>query len=264
MDAKFELKTDSYDKILIFNNTNDSYFPHFHSNLEIVYVKEGVINTSINGQSKNLTKGCLSIANSYAIHSYKTINASKSIVLIIPLSMVSSFVKLSSNKNFASPFMDNCVQSHQILFILEKLFEIKDIDNIISVKGYLYCLLGILVDNLTLVDKFKTTNLELIRNILLYINTNYTMDLKIKDISTKFGYNNAYISSCFKSYIGCGFNHYLNSVRLNHSILLMQDKDISLTNIAFESGFNNYRTFNKAFYLTYKTTPTEYKNSHII
>ncbi len=261
MHSMFQIEMESHSKVDVFRKCNDIFYNHFHSNIEIAYVVEGSINISINGESKTLTKGCISIANSYDIHSYETVSTSKTIVLIIPTSFVNSYINLLSNKIFISPFMNSCPESHQIYYALNKLIEIKNSENFILQKGYLYFILGIIVNNIGLTNKPKLGNIDLIRNILLYIHENYLIDLKIKDIALKFGYNKDYISRCFNQYLGCGFNDYLNSIRLKHALMLMQDQEMTLTNISFESGFNNYRTFNKVFQSAYKITPTEYKQS---
>ena len=117
----YEYNREYDNKTKLIKCNNDACDAHFHSNIEIVYVVEGEINITINGQNMTLTKGCVSIAGSYDIHSYKTLKSSKTIVLIIPTEIVGSFTKMMRVKLFAGSFMEQCGDSKEIYYAIRKL-----------------------------------------------------------------------------------------------------------------------------------------------
>ncbi len=259
MSAFFELSRESDNKIHIFRAINNYYEPHFHSNIELVYVISGKINVNINGQIKMLTEGCMSIANSYDIHSYQNIENSDTIVMIIPVELVNSYVAAIRSKVFSSTFIDSCKSTADIFSMMDKLLKLEESANELVSKGAAYYILGLLCSSVELVDKSTLSSTDLARKILVYLQQNYLNSLSIETLSRHFGYNRDYLSKFFNSYLGCGFNSYINALRSRHAVQLIINGKLDLTDIAFMSGFGNYRTFNRAFLQSYGITPSEYK-----
>jgi AraC-like DNA-binding protein len=241
---------------------NDNYDSHFHSNLEIVYVLEGEIEVGVNNFTALLTSGCVSIANSYDVHRYRTPSHSKSITLIIPTDMINSFLVLSQSLTFKTPFMMKGCRSQAILDTIFKLEEFNTINNSIIVKGYLYVILGLLVEQLGLEQRSKSSvSIGPIREILFYLEKNYLNDINISNLAKRFGYNKDYLSRLFNSTLGCGFMRYINVLRARHAAQLIRNTNINISDIAYQSGFNNLRTFDRAFKYLYKVTPLTYKKN---
>ncbi|MDF2989295.1 MAG: DNA-binding protein AraC-type [Eubacterium sp.] len=259
MSAFFELARESDSKIHIFRAINNICEPHFHSNIELVYVVSGKINITINGQIKALTEGCVSVANSYDIHSYTNIENSDTIVMIIPVEIVNTYVATIRSKVFSSSFIDSCENTKSIFVMMEKLLLSDETVNELINKGAAYYILGLLCDCVDLIDKPVVSSTDLARKILVYLQQNYLNSLSIETLAKHFGYNKDYLSKFFNSYLGCGFNSYMNALRSRHAAQLISSGKSDLTDIAFMSGFGNYRTFNRAFLQSYGITPSEYK-----
>lgn len=235
--------------------------PHFHSNIEIVYVIDGEIEITINGNSRLLSKGCVSVANSYDIHAYNTPSDSKTLILIVPIDTVHSFNAKIHGKTFASPFLVPGDSSNEIHHALQYILRHKN-SEWLEVKGYLYVILGILIRELCLKSSAKTNNSNLAREILMYLEHNYLNKITISSLAKHFGYNKDYLSRFFNSYLGYGFNKYLNVLRSRHAVQMIKQTNDSLTQIAYQSGFENYRTFNRAFTSVYNMTPSQFRASY--
>lgn len=259
MSAYFEITRESDSKISIFRAINNICEPHFHSNIELVYVVSGKINVNINGHIKALTEGCISIANSYDIHSYNSVESSDTIILIIPVELVNSYTAMIRSKVFATSFIENCESNKQIHYIMEQLLNSDHFENELISKGCAYYILGNLYNCIELIDKPPLSSTDLARKILVYLQQNYLNTLTIEALARHFGYNKDYLSKFFNSYLGCGFNNYMNALRSRHAAHLISNGKTDLTDIAFMSGFGNYRTFNRAFYQAYGMTPSDYK-----
>lgn len=259
MSAFFEIKRESDSKISIFSTINNIYEPHFHSNIELAYVVSGKIDININGHIKTLTEGDISIANSYDIHSYSNVENSHIIVLIIPVELVSGFTTTTRSKVFSKFFLENCERSQEVYYILKQLLNSANKDNELISKGSAYYILGIMSSCIELVDKPVLSSTDLARKILVYLQQNYLNAISVETLAKHFGYNKDYLSKFFNSYLGCSFNSYINSLRARHSAQLISNGNSDMTDIAFLSGFSNYRTFNRAFNQAYGMTPSEYK-----
>ncbi|MHB8064929.1 MAG: AraC family transcriptional regulator, partial [Ruminiclostridium sp.] len=235
------------------------YEPHFHSNIELSYVIDGKINVNINGHIKTLTKGCISIAHSYDIHSYSNVENSHTIIMIIPVELVNSYTAMTRSKVFSTSFIDECENTNSIYYILNQLLNSQNDKNELIGKGSAYYILGIILCCIELVDKPAVSSTELARKILVYLQQNYLNDLTTETLAKHFGYNKDYLSKFFNSYLGCGFNSYMNALRSRHAAQLISNGKTDLTDIAFISGFSNYRTFNRAFNQAYGMTPSDYR-----
>ena len=261
MKAIYEFNRENDDKIEIYSYENDCCEAHFHSNIEIVYVIKGEIIITINGQNRTLTEGCVSIANSYDIHTYTTEKNSKTIVSIIPIEIVENFTQMMYTKSFSSPFLESSLQTKEIYYAIKQIIKYCAAYESHIEKGYAYVILGILIKSIGLTEKTKSSNIDLARKILIYLQQNYTDDVSIGKLSKLLGYNKDYLSRFFNTYLGCSFNIYINQLRTRHAAQLLVESDLKTTDIAFKSGFGNYRTFNRAFRELYETTPTAYRSN---
>lgn len=63
----------------------------------------------------------------------------------------------------------------------------------------------------------------------------------------------------FKTNIGMTLFEYLNHLKVEFACKLLMDKDLSIQNVCFDSGFNNLSHFNKQFRKATGIPPTEYR-----
>ncbi|MDE6448900.1 MAG: helix-turn-helix domain-containing protein [Muribaculaceae bacterium] len=59
--------------------------------------------------------------------------------------------------------------------------------------------------------------------------------------------------------VGISTNEYIRHRRLIKAVELLNDGSMTVTEIAFATGFGNHSSFGKAFKKTYGCTPTEFK-----
>ena len=261
MSAYFEIARENDKRIDCFILEQNQCEPHFHSNLEMIYQLEGETEATINGKTRTLRPGEVSIAGSYDVHRYASLGTTRAILLIIPVSLVPSFALLAKGKTFTKHFLEDGEAGRQIREAAERLVVENGRPEPLVSKGYAYAILGILSRELGLGDQPKTGSTDLAREILVYLEQHYLEDLNIEKLARGFGYNKDYLSRFFNSYLGCGFNRYLNLLRSRHAARLIDQTNQPLTDIAFQSGFGNYRTFNRAFSAAFGITPRDYKTS---
>jgi len=235
--------------------------PHFHSNFEFVYVLSGEIDININGKTARLKKGEASAALNYDIHSYNSFGKSKVHVLIVPTKFVRSFLSISNGRSFANCFYSDESRTKEINRCFKMIFQNINTNNKLILKGYIYVILSIFSEKLGFDDKRPDSSIDFARNILIYLQNNFTEKITLDTLSEQFGYNKYYISRLFNSYIGFGLNEYINALRCRYAGTLIEDNDDNITEIAYKCGFENTRSFNRAFLSCYGTSPTKYKES---
>ena len=256
MKAKFGIEREVCNKLFYKECENDTGDFHFHSQIEICIVDEGKMNIVVNGNRKTLKKGEMSFAKSYDSHFYQPVNYSKSSLLIIPLHMCTDFHSVISRQKVVNPFICNQKVTSEIKKYFDK---IKDgCDNEITIRGYIYVILGIIMDNISMESSDGPPENEILSKILFYIHENFKKDITLESLSAELAYNQSYISRHFKSHFNVGIKEYLTMVRLQHTVTLMQKKKYTITYCALESGFNSLRTFFRAFNKEFHMSPKEY------
>ena len=74
----------------------------------------------------------------------------------------------------------------------------------------------------------------------------------------------AYFSRFFKRISGMTFSMYLNHIRVNKAIDLIQNKDMSMTEIAMNCGFETIRNFNRVFKQITGYSPRELPDDYVL
>ena len=67
-----------------------------------------------------------------------------------------------------------------------------------------------------------------------------------------------------KKNMGISFGNYLENIRLKKATDLIMTSNITITEIASQTGFNSQNTFYKAFKRVYNTTPRKFKTDNNI
>lgn len=104
------------------------------------------------------------------------------------------------------------------------------------------------------------SNNELSRSIS-YIKKNIHEHIKVSDLSEKAGMSESNFSHTFKKVYGQSPQKYINASKLEYSLELL--KNDSVTNVAFELGFENLSHFIRLFKEKYKTTPKQYQLNYL-
>ncbi|MBE7021560.1 MAG: helix-turn-helix transcriptional regulator [Ruminococcaceae bacterium] len=258
MQPRFYIEREKAQDVFYKEYVNGTGFWGVHSPVELYFVDDGEMEVFINNRKKLLKKNQMSVALSFDAHTYKTVKSSKSSVLIIPTYMCEEFVAEVKHRRPISPYICDEKTVIEIKKYVKKLN--REGINSIQKKGFIYVILGIIMDNLSFKDVNDIIDVELSTKLLMYLNDNFTKDISLATVSAAFGYNKSYISRYFKNCFGIGLNRYITIARLNNAITLMNEEGNTVTYCALESGFNSMRTFYRCFAEEFKCTPKEYIN----
>lgn len=99
-----------------------------------------------------------------------------------------------------------------------------------------------------------------IDKVLHIINSNYREDLKLETVAHHAGMNKSAFCRFFKEKTGKSFSEFLIEMRIGYACKLLIEDQLSVSQICFESGFNNLSNFNRQFKKQTSFTPVHYKN----
>lgn len=107
-----------------------------------------------------------------------------------------------------------------------------------------------------------TQGLGLVEQIAIYIAQNYSRPLNVLEIGKEVGLHPDYANSIFRKVFGYTLHEYIIHERIAHAQRKLVLSDLSITEIAFDCGFNSINRFNAAFYKINACRPREYRKKY--
>ena len=92
-----------------------------------------------------------------------------------------------------------------------------------------------------------TKRLDPISKVINYIETNYHEDITLSQVAGLVSMNPSYFSTQFKKKTGATFSQYLQQIRIDKALILLQDPDLKIIEIANSVGFQDEKYFFKVF-----------------
>lgn len=103
-----------------------------------------------------------------------------------------------------------------------------------------------------------------LQSAIRYIQSNYQNDIRLEELSDISNYSQTHIRRLFLKYFGMSPVKYITKFRINRALLLLDNNnDLSVANIAQKVGFNDVCYFSKTFKKITGYTPMEYKNMNL-
>lgn len=239
-----------------------SAFWHFHPEIELVYVNKGQGKRHIGNHLSYFNNSQLILLGSNLPHNgftdRLTSNGSETLVQFKPDFLGDAF--------FEIPEMQDIVQLFErgkkgILFKPEtKKVVGPKMENLVNYNGFdrIVKLLEILND-LALSEDYTLLNADgyafeakpqdstKIDIIYKHINANFKNHISLEEIADKVSMTVPAFCRYFKKATGKTFTQLVNEYRVVHATKLLNESQMSITDICFECGFNNFSHFNKQF-----------------
>lgn len=268
--------------VLIWRNwQNLSYEPHWHTAMEVIIPIENSYDVSVCSNDYHLLPQEILIIPPGEIHSLYAPDMGLRYIYLIDISFLSKikgFVSIQAllskpihitrdgytkiHKNILNQFLeieaeysadrDYCEMT--IYSILLKIF---------ADLGYNRTHNSELFPNTRIYKKKEY--IQKLNTVLDFIDVNYTESLNLADMADMAGFSKYHFSRLFTKYTGHSFCDYINLRRIKAAESLLSNDDLSITEIAMQSGFSSIATFNRLFKGFKGCSPSEYRslNSHI-
>lgn len=117
-------------------------------------------------------------------------------------------------------------------------------------------------DVLEVMNRLKSTEKQSdMLKVKNYVSDHYKSGITIREISGHVYINPVYLGHLFRKWFGCGFNEYVNRLRIEEAKRLLAETDRKVGDIAKEVGYGEYGTFLKQFEKYAGMKPAEYRDS---
>jgi YesN/AraC family two-component response regulator len=259
------------------NDNSSAHFWHYHPEIELVYVNGGSGKRQVGSHISYYTSGSLILIGSNLPHcgftDEKTGNTKETVIQMKPDFLGNDFFGIAEMKNINHLF--NRAKAG-LVFIGETKKRIGSklelIENQMPFERLL-TLLSILKE-LEEATEFKVLNAEgfsidlqmqdndKINTIFNYVKDHFQEQITLEEVADLVSMTVPSLCRYFKKITKKTFTKFVNEYRLVHASKLLAEKPISITEICFESGFNNFSYFNKTFQEFTGKTASQYRKEH--
>jgi AraC-like DNA-binding protein len=244
-----------------YNGESKPYW-HFHPEIELVYVNKGQGKRHIGNHLSYFNNSQLLLIGSNLPHNgftdRLTVNGSETVVQFKPEFLGEHFFEIPEMESIKRLFKRS---KKGILFgpktkrklgsKIEKLVEKEGFKRILVLLEVLHTLSK--SEDYTLLNAdgfvFETEPQDSAKIDIVYkhINENFKEHISLETIADKVSMTVPAFCRYFKKVTGKTFTKLVNEYRVVHATKLLSESQMSITDVSFECGFNNFSHFNKLF-----------------
>lgn len=260
------------------NDQNVDFDPHWHTALEILLPVENWYDAIIHDETYHLVPGDILIIPSGELHTLKAPEKGVRFVFLLDISSIAKlhgFASIESvmngplyiNKNTYPHIYDDVY--HILLQMRNEYYSKQEFAEltIFSLLLNLFVKLG--TNHLNSAELFPSTRpykqreyVNKFNSVMDYIDAHYMEEFTLDDVASATGFSKYHFSRLFKQYTGYSFCSYICRRRIKIAEELLEQPDLSITEIAMQSGFASISTFNRVFRQQKNCSPSEYREKN--
>lgn len=248
---------------------------HWHRQFEIVRVVSGALNMYINTVEYRLNAGDSLLVQCGKLHRGEPQNCIYECV-VFDLNMLRKHSG-DITGTFILPIMNGTKSirpelisgASQLCGIIEHLFELMRLPvkyYELSVYSALFELFYMLYCEKRIIQAKESEQnrqrIKALTELIDWIEANYTEQITLQKLSAVSGMSEKYLCRFFKEFTSKTLFGYINEMRIDSACREILGGDRSITEAAFDSGFNNLSYFSKTFKRYKGCTPREYIKAH--
>ncbi len=264
--------------LYVYSTYGATYPMHFHSHCEIMYIVDGEVKAEVDGREYIARKDEVIFVAPHQIHSFVSRQDISIFIMFAGLSMFKNYDELINKRLPTSPIVRFSSDTEKNLFLdllkyLQREFLLingysdrsRDVENAlhpIAASSLGCAAVALLMEYLN----WKRTSdfpQDSMRRILEYCMGHYKTDISLHTMAETLELSEHTVSRIFSTRLHCNFRQYINSLRIDEAADKLLLSDMPITQAALTSGFDNLRTFNRAFLAEKGVTPSEYRQRNL-
>ena len=229
------------------------FAPHCHSHIEFVFITKGILDITIESKCLQVNAGFVAVIMPYQVHSYSGNEECEIFIIACPVEYFYEYRQMLIGK-FFEPSYAQISEAHTV--IIKEIIKDNFSDDL-KKKALIYYTISAFIRNCE-IKEIETFEYETYRKAVVYISNHYT-ETGISLTKTAFytGVTPTHLSHVLNSHGKPGFLGIVNSLRAYHAKLLLEQKKLSISEVALESGFGSIRNFNRIFKEYFNCNPRD-------
>jgi AraC-like DNA-binding protein len=256
---------------------------HFHDECQLVYIVSGSGTRIIGNSIETYDKGDLTFVGPNVPHVwYSKANENEinnnaiSIALYINPTMVTDSLKTFLDTKSLSLFFQESerglkivnAKKEKIIVLLKAMVNQKELTLLSSFMK----ICSYLIDNddfewlneASLLKNYSNKNRNRFSKLMQYIQQNFRTEITLQKAASVADMQLHSFCRYFKSLTHHTFSDFVNEIRIDFACKLLNQSDLPITQVAFESGFSNISYFNRSFKKIHGKTPREFRQQLVL
>lgn len=264
---------------------DDLTYPHWHKEIEIIYVTKGSLNLGINDVPIRMEQGEVQFINGGDVHYFLASPDSERVVIQFDLNFFQEVAALGGNDY---PLRDMFTEMEfssskwpkgaaaSIKALIESIYE----EDTQRREGYAYLIKARMFEMLTVImrevpksrvkkqPKFSEDTLsqsretlERLERIFSYVEQHYQEAITLNEVAGYMGFSTYYFTKLFKKNTGMTFVAFLTEYRLNKAKWILLNEDLPMSAVAEAAGFGSGKTFHHLFKEATGISPLKYRKT---
>lgn len=266
------------DSFLVFDRVKDNFdFPvHYHPEFEINFIVNGKgVRRVVGDNIEDIDEIELVLIGPNLYHGWELNTCKSKQIHEITIQFHNDlFHESFLSRRIMTPIRDMFNRSiHGILFSkkiseelkprLLKLSKLDGIDYFLEITSILYDLANSRNQRLlsTYTVDFDTfDDYDKMKLVYEYVQNNFAEKITLEDVSKVANMSSISFNRFIKKRTGKTFVNYINEIRIGYAARWLVEKDMSVSEVAYKSGFNNIANFNRSFKAIKNCTPSQYRD----
>lgn len=244
------------------NSNNKAHLWHYHPEIELVFVNGGSGKRQIGSHISYYTNGDLILIGSNLPHcgftDNSTGNKNEVVIQMKPDFLGAEFLSLKETQGISNLFEK---AKYGIAFgkdtmrlvgpILEKMNNLWSFEKLLALLSVLkeleqapdYTLLNAQSFSM----EMQVQDNDRINMVFNYVKDHFLEEINLQDVAEMANMTIPSFCRYFKKITKKTFTRFVNEYRIVHASKLLAEKQISIANVSYDSGFRNFSHFNKQF-----------------
>ena len=238
------------------------YPAHMHDPVEIAVVRKGYVNMTVNGTAYAMGPNTVMIVFPGMIHSYDSVSEDvEGLFVGFSPDAVDEFRNTLITMWPVVPMLEISECPAETEEAVEKLEEYSKAEGPCPLLlSYIHLLAACLFTEFELVSSEEMNQGNFMYKVLYYIQQHSHENLTLESVAKEMGIGKSHLSHLFSQKLRINFRRFLNTIRIEKACILLQDTDMSIKEICYETGFESTRTFHRVFLEEQKITPVEFRS----
>ena len=261
----------TYDK----ESAKDHTIWHYHPEIELVFVNGGTGKRQIGSHVSYYQEGDLILIGSNLPHcgfmDKNTGNKRQTVIHMkedflgndffdIPeMAKIQKLLDIAKNGiAFSGKTKTKIGEKMEVMEYQSDFQRLLSILNILNELGYSEDYKVLNAEGFTMQSELKDN--DRINVVFNHVKANFKDPISLEEIADTVSMTVPSFCRYFKKITNKTFTQFVNEYRLVHASKLLAEQPLSITEVCFESGFNNFSHFNKSFKAFTGQNPSEYRN----
>ncbi|MCC8127546.1 MAG: AraC family transcriptional regulator [Clostridiales bacterium] len=242
--------------------------PHWHNEMQLIWVSEGKLAYSVNGDSFDLDSSRILIISGRQLHSSRTVRGDVETLCINfrpeifhPLVLEHCLAPLLDSPSFSYTLFP--LQPYQAARMNELIHAQTTTLRYFSIMNFISQIFEEILDqNEKASAPTDRQEAELFHDILNYVHSHYSEPVTVKEITEQALINKNKLTVLFHKYTAMSPIRYLNEYRLYQAKNLLLSTDQSVSEISEAVGYHQVSHFIRQFRGSYGLSPLKYRKRY--